>query len=203
MSDCARRPRGFTLIELLISISIFLLITGSVIMSFASGKYRDELVSAGGLVQSVVREAQSFTSAGSTAACPGVSPAAPPVGGYGVYMNQVVGQLPELIVFADCDPSSTIKTFDNSPPGDCDDGNCDDVIIRRVAMPARVNLVNVQPALPLNVVFSPLDEIVVVNNGSGFTGEASVELQHEKTNRKISLKVNTATGQVFVTPPYD
>ncbi len=194
-------PAGFTMVELLISISIFILITAVVILNFSSGKYRDELTSAGSLVQSAVREAQTFTSAGSTAACPGL-PVGTPQNGYGVYLDQPFGVAPEVIIFADCESTVSYLTYSAS----------DDALVRRVILPPRVTFTTlgvtclsspcstaVAPP-PLHIVFSPVSETVAVNRTKDYNGEALIKLTHDKSGRSVTLKINAYTGQVFLGP---
>lgn len=191
------RPRGFTMIELLISIGIFVMITGIVVTSFSHGKYRDELVAAGAALQSAVREAQTFTTAGTTIRCPQLAPtdpAAPPVG-YGVYINQVFGQPSVVVLYADCRTDSTPYTYDTDAH--------DDAVVRQVTLPANVALRNFLPATapPLNIVFSPLIETVAVNGTPAYQGEATLELIHGKSGHYLTMRVNAFTGQVFMSQP--
>lgn len=186
------------MIELLISIGIFIVITGTVIMSFSRGKWRDELMSAGSAVQATVREAQTFTTAGATVRCPYLGPGEPdepPPVGYGIYFEQPLNQPPVVVLFADCSTANTPYIYDTNPPG------YDDVLVRQVKLPPNVTLTNFQPGGPLHIVFSPLIETVAVNGTPNHPGEAIVELSHAKSGRRMQIKVNAFTGQVFMGQP--
>ena len=60
----AKCPRGFTLVELLISMSIFSVISGFVLVNFRAGARKDELRLAADQVTTVVRDALARATAG-------------------------------------------------------------------------------------------------------------------------------------------
>ncbi len=57
---------GFTLMELLVSLSIFVVITGTIIVNFQVGNYQAELGQSARLVANYIRQAQSRSLAGYT-----------------------------------------------------------------------------------------------------------------------------------------
>lgn len=188
---------GFTLIELLISIGIFIILTAMVISNFTAGKYHDELVDGTSVLQAAVREAQSFTNAGATAACPGSATPVVPVGGFGVYLDQPSGAPPTALVFADCESAHSPFYYDPlaSP--------ADDAVVRPVALPTNVTISAASvPTLPISLVFSPIIETVLVTSGrSSAAGPATIVLAHSRSGYKQSITVNQVTGQVFAAQP--
>lgn len=182
------RVTGFTLMELLISIAIFLIITAMVIVNFSSGKYRDELVGAGSILQAAVREAQALTNAGATALCPGQVTPAVPVGGFGAYFKQ-----PSTVyVFADCETTNSRFAYSAS----------DDTVVRTIQLSDNVTLDNSsQPALPVSLVFSSLIETVAVNGQESYANPVSLVLAHSRSGYHLNVSVNAITGQVFTSQP--
>lgn len=193
----AYKPTGFTLIELIISIGIFVILTAMVISNFTSGKYHDELVDGTGVLQAAIREAQAFTNAGSTILCPSTATPVVPVGGFGVYLDQPLGQPATAIVFADCE--STHSPFYYDPAANPQY----DAVVHAVALPANDMIEAASsPTLPISIVFSSFEETVKVATGSTSTaGPAIIKLAHQRSKYTQSITVNQVTGQVFAAPP--
>ena len=185
------KPAGFTLIELLISITIFLIITGMVIVNFHSGRYRDELVGAAEAISTSIREMQTATNAGDVVECVPATPE-PPDNGFGFNLVK---------------DSFAAKTF-----GDCaglqpDDYRYDalDELVKDVNWNTKVPVTKIQintgtginEVNSLDIVFSPASEKVRLNGSDAYTS-AIITLTHDKTNRQAEVQVNSITGQVFI-----
>jgi len=191
------RP-GFTLLELMVSITIFLIITGMVLVNFRSGQYRDELSGSAELVQSLIREAQTATLSGTVTpvACPGLTTAAAPPAGYGVYVAPVSGQPPTVLEFADCESVSPI-TYQYAA------GDPNFLIVKQATLSSHVYLdpnnllVGNTPVSSLSIVFDALSEQVKINGSSANDG--TITLSHNNIGGAPTVTVNSSTGQVFVT----
>jgi prepilin-type N-terminal cleavage/methylation domain-containing protein len=178
---------GFTMVELLISIAIFIMITGLVIVNFRAGQYRDELTGAAGLVQATLREMQTAANSGTVTPtpCPGVTTPQVPPSGYGVYFATPS----TMIEFADCETMAP-KTYSYVS------GNSNFIVVRTITLSSNVEFSSLQPGGPLNTVFDPFVETVKVN---GASSDAIITVRHLRgTQATLTVRLNAATGQVFI-----
>jgi len=182
---------GFTLLELMVSIGIFAVILGIVIVNFRGGQWRDELVSSAEIVQSAIREAQTLTLTGQTITCGGETVVP---GGYGVRFEIKKN----AIRFADC----AVLTEPREPADGIYENSKDNT------MPSSPILSNVEiselkvdnaPKSPFDLVFSPGKEIVLVD-GASDKNKVTIVLTHKKSNRTVEVRVQPNTGQIFIGP---
>ncbi|MFH1112195.1 MAG: type II secretion system protein [Patescibacteria group bacterium] len=185
------KKNGFTIMELLISIAIFLIITAMVIVNFRSGQYRDELIGGAEAIETTIREMQTKTNAGETVKCDPLQlePSAPP-DGYGVYITDV----PLIIAFADCAYVHSARyTYDSTNP-------TEDLVLKNVTLPANVSIESMSEGgasvSTLNIVFSPTSEVVKINGADG-NSIIEITLKHSRTEKEITVKLNTLTGQSY------
>lgn len=177
---------GFTLMELLISITIFLIITGMVIINFHAGRYRDELVGAAEAISTSMREMQTATNAGDVVEC-NVGEFEPPTNGFGVNLaaSAVAGKL-----FGDC-PGAAPYTYDGT-----------DVEVKTVSWSARAPVTKLEvdgvAAAAMDILFSVGSEKVRLN-GNDTKTIGLITVTHSKSLRQAEVQVNAITGQVFIT----
>lgn len=178
---------GFTLIELLISISIFMIITAMVITNFRAGQYRDELVGAAEAIVTAAREVQTAATAGTLILCPGQTGKETPKNGYGIN----IGTDLTILSFGDCEDINSWYLYDS------DD---DFTFTTKFDVSRNVELVAFTPggnSTPLNLVFSPFSEVVVVNGDANHTSLVTVKLRHVKSNNDIMVTLNPITGRIY------
>ncbi len=174
------------MMELVISVAIFVLITAMVIVNFRSGQYRDELIGGAEAIETTLREMQTKTNSGETVKCDSSQPEpSEPPDGYGV---RITNAPLSIIAFADCgDVYSTKYTYDAT----------DDLLLKTVSLPANVSIESMVPAAAtLNIVFSPLSEVVIINTNDT-TNLVEIKLKHSRTEREITVKLNRLTGQSY------
>ncbi|MFH1867263.1 MAG: type II secretion system protein [Patescibacteria group bacterium] len=177
-------PSGFTLMELLVSVAIFLIITGLVIVNFRSGRYRDELVGAAEAIQTSLREMQTAYNSGDTVECV-TGEKEPPANGFGVEITEI----PTIKTFADCGKDT---------PGVDYQYEDTDVLLKEITISSHITVDITAPnELTLNVVFAPNSEEVRINQDVNFGGDAEILLEHTKSGRQATVTINSISGLIF------
>lgn len=197
-----RDRNGFTLIELLITLGIFSVVTGLVMVNFRVGQQGDELRIASRLVESRIRRAQTAAIAGETIfvckggtdalkVCPSGDSAdcaggtcqrdIPP--GYGVHFS-LGADAGSMVYFADTDGDKIFRPRE-------------EIHVFSVTSGAFVTVSSIFPEQDtmLDIVFVPPKPSVFFN-GERTPGIATVRLQHETTGATRDVTLNRISGQV-------
>jgi prepilin-type N-terminal cleavage/methylation domain-containing protein len=197
------RARGFTLIELLISLSIFAILTTMTITNYNAGTQSDELRSAGQLLASAVRRAQTMALSGQTEniclagsdinqiCTPGAAATCPPgqcvaevPHGYGIHVSTISSENTQYVIFADINGN---RAYDQGEAIRTDTVSSGRSVI--------VSAVNPAASGSLDIVFEP-PQPKAWFNGSNAAVVADITLKHTATNATRNVTVNLITGQV-------
>lgn len=197
-----KEHEGFTLIEMLITLGIFSVITGMVMVNFRVGQQGDELRIAGRLVESRIRRAQTAAIAGETIfickggtddkkVCPSGDSADCAGGtcqrdiprGYGVHFSPGTAA-GSLIYFADTDGDRVFQARE-------------EISSYSVTSGAFVTISSISPEQSgmLDIVFVPPKPSVLFN-GVTTSAIATVQLQHSTTNATRDVSLNRISGQI-------
>ena len=197
-----RDHRGYTLIELLITVGIFSMVTGLVMVNFRVGQQGDELRIAGRLVESRIRRAQTAAIAGElifvckggaddlkvcpsgdSADCVGGTCQRDIPRGYGVHFSPGTDES-GLVFFADTDGDRIFQAREEIQRFSVTSGAF--VIVSSIS-PEQNNV--------LDIVFVPPKPSILFNGGTT-SAIATVQLQHTTTNATRDVTLNRISGQV-------
>ena len=168
--------KGFTLIVLLVSVGIFIIVTGMVVVNFRAGSRSDELkISADALVSNL-RRAQNMSLAGEQ-----VNGVTPP-GGYGVYFN--LGNPGRYVIFSDSNGNLVYDANEDLPDG---------VIV----LPKDIMIYMVSPGNISSVVFKPPKPTIYIN-GDPPADMLTVTLKQNLTRQSKKIIVNRISGRIDV-----
>ncbi len=194
--NCQKHSAGFTLLELTISIGIFMMIGGMVMVNFRAGQYSDELQAGAKAVENAVREAQAAAIGGQEVCVNADSSKFAPLGGFG--LNIAADNT--ALWFGDCDYGTD---SDNDPPRNyvySPDPNID-VIVQNIDLGSNIKINTKTPADGdiMNLVFSSGSEVAKINGSNPTTvNQVVVTLEHKKTAKRKTVVINLLSGQVFI-----
>lgn len=187
---------GFTLIELTISIGIFMMIGGLVLVNFRAGQYTDELLAGAKALETAVREVQASALGGQAVCVDSGGNQSVPLGGFGLHIS---ADNTTALLFADCDYGDSTRSYiynSNTVGVDLPDQKIKDIDLG--------NNVKIKNKIPiaisgsvLDVVFTSGSEVSKINGEAGTT-EVVITLEHNKTLKTKTVKINVLSGQVFV-----
>lgn len=196
---------GFTLIELMVSMSIFAVITGFVLVNFRQGSRTDEVRFAAQTAASVIRDAMTRGTAGATAlacvaggAVNGVCTGEPPACAGGVCVSTVPKgwgvafgtDAPEdsIVLFADVNGN---KTYDAG----------EEVATERYSASGFVTVTAASPiATRSTILFVPPVPDVLVNGGTA-ADEAVFTLTHGAGGGARTVRFNRISRRIEITNP--
>ncbi len=165
--------KGFTLIDLIVSMAIFSVLTGAVIVNFRAGSRNDSVRRGAQIIASTLREAQTMTLSGTE-----LSDGSFPTGGYGVRVS--TDNTNALIVFADSDDSGTYTDATED--------------VRTVTLPQEVTF---SIGSTLDVLFSAPDASIFFNGAiSSDTEEITVQAVAADITQTVTIY--RLSGQIRV-----
>ena len=167
---------GFTLIELLVVLAIIGVMSSMVFVNFSGSESRFALKRAVYQVAQDIRETEemALSSAGEV-----VCDAPKKICGYGLEFNAT--QFPaSYLIFVDCNNNCASNNYQR-------DGNDKD--IRRVPLGKGIQIQQLAPSSPLNIVFRAPDPTVWINNVN-WGAEAVITLKSPQ-NENRTVKVNS------------
>ncbi|MEK7497129.1 MAG: prepilin-type N-terminal cleavage/methylation domain-containing protein [Patescibacteria group bacterium] len=193
-----KNSHGFTLLELTISIGIFMMIGGMVMVNFRAGQYSDELQAGAKAVENAVREAQA-AAIGGQEVCNTV-PKSAPLGGFGLNIS---ADNSIALWFGDCN-------YNDAPPADNNykyNLSTTDVVVQNIDLGSNVIIFekkkdnNVSAGI-LDLIFTSGSEVSKIDGFDGGTvngaNSVTVTLKHRKTLKTKTVKINLLSGQVFI-----
>jgi hypothetical protein len=166
--------KGFTMLELMITMSVMIILSGALLITWNRSEDIYGLQRAAYKMERDIREAQARTMEADEVNCGSMDSSA----SFGVFFN--VASPKEYILFVDCDNNNS--------------WNGDDVLVERVKMEKGVELQSLSPNLGgvFNVVFNPPQPLTYINDvDSGVEGEIILFLKNDPTKIK-KVKVNTS-----------
>ncbi|MDD4995435.1 MAG: prepilin-type N-terminal cleavage/methylation domain-containing protein [Patescibacteria group bacterium] len=196
---------GFSLIEVLVSISIFALITTSLVANFRGGETKNQLNLAASNTVAELRKAQSMTQAGqptrvclsgdqiignceANPSCAGTCVENVPVGGWGLVFTS---------------GSDKMKLFANSELAVAFDESEEQVSELPVSPTGRVKISGITtdtgPVNTLVVYFRPpVDRIVFAGDVALNPTNATIVLEHMTSGATRIIKINNISGRIDV-----
>ena len=165
---------GFTLIELLVTISIIVILTGIVLVSYQSGKKQFALQRAANKLAQDIRRAEEMALAAETCC---TSPATVPAGGYGIYLQDANDTYYHL--YADIYPVQGNEQYDF----------VNDRVIETITLEQGVKILPLSPS-SLSINFKPPNPTIALTGGSN---EVTITIALiTDTSKTKKIKVNKA-----------
>ena len=155
MKQCSNvtMNKGFTIIELLVVISVIIILTAIVLISYRSGQQQFALQRSANKLAQDIRRTQEMAMSARECTHPTACPAGGvPLGGYGIYMEKEASQIRNYKIYADGDNN---EKYDSGEE------------IETIYLEDGVEFQSVQPANKMSVNFKPPDPTIELRDQTG------------------------------------
>jgi len=170
-----KKTLGFTIVELLVAIAIFALISTVAFVNIRGSSPSREVQLQANNLSSLLRQAQVQSSAGEPFS------GAPPIGGFGVFVEQCSTAPCSVVLFADVDGSFTLDAGEE---------------VQTVSLGSHVTIDTISTGSGVHVIFKPPRPFTCFDDVCSGINELTITLGSQKTSKKVPVIVNQVSGQV-------